>query len=205
MRIRAVLGILVLALPLVAQQATKDIPGADAPDPDDVKPPTPEVLRQVKDVVHRQFGQGFSLAEDSPTPVLLGDFDGDGVEDMAAVVAAKKPPKMLSSAGYQMIDPYDEFFGYGNPRMTNHFSAGDQERVRYLLIVHGAGAEAWRAKTPKSKFVVINLPLDKMGIVPLTWKKKHVNAIELDETSVMSSLLFWDGKRYRWEPGDLSD
>ncbi len=204
MRTPAGITVLFLALSLAAQQAPKNAPGADTDD-DEPKPLAPEVLQQVKDVVHRQFGAGFSLAADSPTPVVIADLDGDGIEDIAVVATAKKPPKVESRAGYQMIDPYDEFFGYGNPQMTHHFSAADPERARYLLILHGAGKEGWKTNSPKSKFVVINLSLDHMEVGPFRWKKKKVNAIQIDETSVMSSVLFWDGKKYRWAPGDLAD
>jgi hypothetical protein len=71
-----------------------------------------------------------------------------------------------------------------------------------LLIIHGAGAEAWHSATPKAKFVIINLPFKQIAVRKLMVKKKPVMAIYAEETSAdqMTSAIFWDGKKYRYQP-----
>ena len=71
-----------------------------------------------------------------------------------------------------------------------------------LLVIHGSGAEAWRAATPKAKFVIINLPFKQITVKKLKVKKKTVMAIYAEETGPdrMTSALFWDGKKYRYQP-----
>ena len=165
--------------------------------------PSAEQVEQAKDVIHRQFGEGFMLVANAEASILTGDFDGDGIEDAAFVATSKKLPHVDTAAGYRMIDPYDDFFGFGNPHVTIRFNGTEPDRARYLLIVHGSGAEAWQSSSPKSKYVIINLPFDSLEVTEFIWKKKKkkpITGIEATETSMMSSMLFWDGKKYRWEP-----
>ena len=61
---------------------------------------------------------------------------------------------------FTVIDPYNTFFGYGNTKITTQFASEDPAmRGLVLLVIHGTGPEAWRAATPKAKFVIINLPV----------------------------------------------
>ena len=159
-----------------------------------------EQVLQANDLIHRQFGDGFMLVENAQPPMLTGDFDGDGIEDAAFVASSKKVPHVEAPTGYRMVDPYDDFFGYSSPQVTVRFNSSEPGRARYLLIVHGVGAEAWRSSTPKSKYVVINLPFETLEVSDFVWKKKQIVGIEATETTTLSAMLFWDGKKYRWEP-----
>jgi hypothetical protein len=71
-----------------------------------------------------------------------------------------------------------------------------------LLVIHGAGDEAWRAAVPKAKFVIINLPFKQVAVKKLMVKKKPIMAIYAEETGGdrMTSATFWDGKKYRYQP-----
>jgi hypothetical protein len=188
---------IVLGLPcLLMAQKEVDSPKSQAA----VAKLSAEQVQRTNDLIHRQFGDSFMLVENAQPPVLTGDFDGDGIEDAAFVASSKKVPHVEAATGYRMVDPYDDFFGYGNPQVTVRFNSSEPGRARYLLIVHGAGAEAWRSSTPKSKYVIVNLPFESLEVSDFVWKKKQVVAIEATETSTLSSMLFWDGKKYRWEP-----
>lgn len=163
-----------------------------------------ELPADLAEVVKKQFGTTFTIANDFPTPLLLADLDGDGIEDAVIVARSKKPPH--DDLGYKLIDPYDEYFGMGDPRITVQLTSQDPDRTKYLLIIHGIGAEGWRAATPKAKFVVINLPFDRLGVERMSLtKKKTVTAISAEETSMMTSNVFWNGKKYKWEPNGMSE
>ena len=73
-----------------------------------------------------------------------------------------------------------------------------------VLIIHGAGPQAWRSATPKSKFVLVNLPFDSLAITHIIAKKKgpRTTALALDEIESSGSVIYWDGKKYKWR--DLS-
>ena len=67
-----------------------------------------------------------------------------------------------------------------------------------MLVVHN-----WRA--PKAKFVIINLPFDSLalGRMPIK-KKKTVNTIHAVELGGLGSDVYWDGKKYKWEPSYIN-
>jgi hypothetical protein len=174
------------------------------------RPAGPPNQAELSELVEKQFGPMFKLApfvprgiagradaSAAPVAVLLGDFDGDGIEDAAIVVRAKgdllEPQAQYS---YKVVDPYDAYFGYGDPKITREFSSRDPERDRSLVVVH-----SWRSATPKAKFVVINLPFDRLWTQPGTLKKKPRTVVIAEEAGLMQSMLYWDGKKYKYEPG----
>jgi len=151
--------------------------------------------------IHKQFGEEFSLTPLS-TP-FVRDIDGDGVDDFVIIARSKKPMLDAAEHSYRVIDPYYDFFGYGDPKLTASFGSEDlSERSLVVLIIHGSGAEAWRADTPKAKFVIINLPFKKVAVRRLQLRKRQVNAIFAEETnsSAGDSVVFWDGAKYRYQP-----
>ena len=177
-----------LALPLLAQQAT-------------LSPSTVD-----NDFIQKQFGSTCTLMPGPPQ--VKADMDGDGIEDL--VVAARCTNALVDQTenNFTVIDPYNSFYGYGNTKITTQFASEDPAtRGLVLLVIHGTGQEAWRAATPKAKFVIINLPfkqitVKKLTVKKLTVKKKTVMAIYADETGGdhMTSTIFWDGKKYRYQP-----
>ena len=71
-----------------------------------------------------------------------------------------------------------------------------------MLIIHGAGKDAWRADTPKAKFLLINLPFKTLSVKRFALKKETVLGIYMEERGEgegTSSVLFWDGKKYRYQ------
>ena len=151
--------------------------------------------------IHQQFGEEFSLVSIS-TPYTR-DLDGDGVEDLAVVARSKKPMLDAAEHNYRVVDPYYEFYGYGDPKLTATFGSEDlMEKNLVILVIHGSGSEAWRSQTPKSKFVIINVPLKKATVRRLQMRKKQINAIFAEEadSSAGDSVIFWDGKQYKYQP-----
>jgi len=70
-----------------------------------------------------------------------------------------------------------------------------------VLVIHGSGKEGWRAEKPKAKFVIINLSFDRVTLSGASLKKKPVAAMRVEESDGVSSLIFWDGKKYKYAPG----
>ena len=151
--------------------------------------------------IQKQFGATCSLIAGPPT--YTADLDGDGTEDAVIVAKCTNPLMDQTEDNFTVVDPYNSFFGYGDTKATSQFASEDPlARGRVLLIIHGAGAEAWHSDTPKAKFVIINLPFKQIAVKKLTVKKKQVMAIFAEESSAdqMTSAIFWDGKKYRYQP-----
>jgi hypothetical protein len=151
--------------------------------------------------VVKEFGSTCALVG---MPPIEGDFNGDGIADIVIPARCTSPLMNQAENQYRVIDPYDAFFGYGNPKLTTQFATEDLDhRAFSLLVIHGAGAQAWRSPTPMAKFMIVNIPFKQVYVKKLSVKRrKPRTAIYLEETgeSGMASVIFWDGRKYRYEP-----
>jgi hypothetical protein len=179
-------------------------------------PAAAELPADLQVVVKKQFGAGFTVAmspgniltthitheDDSPwVPLLTGNLDGDGIEDAVIMAKGKDPLGGASQFDYKVQDPMNSFFGWGNPKVTSTFSTTDPVHNFMVLVIHGSGKEGWRAEKPKAKFVIINLNFDRVTLSGASLKKKPVAAMRVEESDGVSSLVFWDGKKYKYAPG----
>jgi len=135
---------------------------------------------------------------------MVADLNNDGVEDIVIVARCKNALIDQGENNYKVVDPMDSFYGYGNPAITTSFAPDDPKlRGVALLVIHGAGTDAWRSAAPQAKFVIINLPVKTLTTKRMKVKRKKVaNAIYVEEAGAdqMTSAIFWDGKKYRYEP-----
>ncbi len=158
---------------------------------------TPPAL-DAQQLCAKEFGEQFKL--DPKFPPLVTDLDGDGQDDLILVATSKNPLSGELEYHYRAIDPYDAYFGFGDPKVTVQFSATNALTTRYVLVVHD-----WRA--PKAKFVIVNLPFDNLSTArfAISKKKKTVNTIHAVEIGGLASDVYWDGKKYKWEPSYIGN
>jgi hypothetical protein len=188
---RSVLAILLL----VGFAAAQVQPGSPQ-----IQPGSSAITPKITEFVSLNFGTAFQLID--RYPILTGDLDGDGTEDAVFVLTRKDNP-LLDEAQfhYKVIDPYDEYFGFGDPRVTTSFNAHDPDQVKYIAIVHN-----WKAATPKAKYLVINLPFEKLTITRIPLKKKKIaTALAAEELGGLTSAIYWDGKKYKWDAMSAPD
>ena len=168
------------------------------PPPARAKSPSPPVT---DDYVHKQFGENCSVL--AGPPQFVADLDDDGVDDLVIAARCKNPMADQDEYGFRVADPYDSFLGFGDVKVTSTFASDEPERRGVsLLIVHGAGAEAWRAEKPQAKFLLINLPFKTLAVKKLVVKKKTILGIYMEERGEgedTSSVLYWDGKKYKYQ------
>jgi hypothetical protein len=168
--------------------------------------PTPTQKKIDEEFVRQQFGDQFTFM--SNVGAVFGDLDGDGVEDVIIAARCKNPMLDQSEHNYTVIDPYNTFFGYGNPAVTTTFSEGDPAlRGLVMLIIEGAGNDTWRSSTPKGKYVVVNLPYRAIYVRKFRFKKKTIDALYVEEAGSFgtSGAVFFDGKKFQYVPmgGDM--
>ena len=161
------------------------------------KQPSPAVTDEL---IHKQFGDNCSLM--AGPAQFVADLDGDGTEDLVVAAKCKNPMADKDEYGFVVTDPYDTFLGYGNVRVTSTFASDEPERRGLsLLIIHGDEKDGWRAEKPKAKFLMINIPFKTLTVKRLVIKKKTVLGVYMEESGEgenTSSVLFWDGKKYRY-------
>ena len=188
------LPMLVVLMLAAAAQTKKQPP----PPPAHATSPSPAVT---DDLIHKQFGDNCSLLAGSPQ--FVADLDDDGIDDLVVAARCKNPMADKDEYSFVVADPYHTFLGYSDVKVTSTFNSDEPERRGLsLLIIHGAEKDAWRAETPKAKFLLINLPFKSLTVKRLALKKKTILGIYMEETGEgeqTSSVVFWDGKKYRYQ------
>jgi hypothetical protein len=153
-------------------------------------------------VITSQFGEGFTIVPNFP--VLTGDFNGDGSPDAVLVVTSHNPIQATSSR-YTVLDPQSDFFGISDLNISTQFANPYPGGRRYLLVIHGNGKESWRSAPPKNRFLLINVPFDRVSVGHFVRKKHEMDDIAIEETGVLNAFLYWNGHKYKWQPGPASD
>jgi hypothetical protein len=188
------LPILAALLSVTAAQTRKQQPSPPA----HAKSPSPAVTDEL---IHQQFGDNCSLL--AGPAQFVADLDDDGIDDLVVAAKCKNPMADKDEYSFVVADPYDTFLGYSDVKVTSTFASDEPERRGVsLLIIHGAEKDAWRAETPKAKFLLINLPFKNLTVKRLTQKKKTILGIYMEEAGEgesTSSVLYWDGKKYRYQ------
>ncbi len=198
-------------------QAIQPPAPAKQPEPAKALKSTPAQLSDVQAAITRVY-EG-SVAVD-PKGFLVGDFDGDGSQDLVAVVSpvAAMLSKLNSDlARWKLEDPRQITSPAleGLPRNSPPAPVHAEEGERLLVVIHGNGAEGWRDPEAMNTYLLKNAvgsslspePL-KQALVEVRSHRSKQDMLAVRGDVIKQTLgrergfLFWTGADYAWHSLD---
>jgi hypothetical protein len=182
---------------------------APPPEPAPVPAPAsepPPAAHEVQAALDRVFQEAVAVDDATRPSFLTGDFNGDGVVDLAAAVRPRRAALSTLNAGqggWTLQDAVAPPSGSvnGHPRVT---VAGTD---LLLAMVHGAGAGAWRSGDARQGFLLKNAaragmrsrPLAEMPpAVRMSVVRAHTGDVLVADRGGRSGLLVFSGAAYAW-------
>ena len=196
----------------VAAQPSPAIAATPTPFP---KLPAPSAA-EIAAAFARVFGDDLRIDRARPQSFIVGDFNGDGAEDIA-VIARPAPGKLAEInselANWTIQDADKAFVPSPDQRVVRMDkkikppSVTEGETV--LAIIHGYGAKGWRDPAARQAYLVKHAAATLQGTAP-SINEKAIRAMHLPvETEIIKGVrdnrkgfLFWTGGGYAWHPGE---
>ena len=181
-------------------------PTPTPPKPAPLPPPT---IDQIRDAVVRVFAKTAAPDTSLPEGYVVGDFNGDGFEDLA--VAVRVSDGHLGEINNELANwvledprnvPTDRTVSTTRP-------AGKPVRAEkgdnLLAIIHGIGAQGWHSAEAKQTFLLKNgagsnilvLPVDRARNTPQKLSPLKGDVIK-ETVGGSSGFIFWTGAWYAW-------
>jgi hypothetical protein len=175
----------------------------------------PATPAEVESAVHRIFGDDLVLEQGTGQWFIVGDFNGDNIEDVAVIarVNAGKADDMNGELANWTIQDADKFFvapggqhAVKVPRLDpGKVSKGEQ----VLIIIHGYGPKGWRNIDARQAYVVRHAAGTFVGLAP-NISEKAIRLMHLPvRTEIIKEIrdnkkgfLFWTGGAYAWHPSE---
>ncbi len=175
----------------------------------------PPTMAEVESAMHRVFGDDLVWEHGTARWFMVGDFNGDGFEDVAVIAspAQGKLNDINSELANWTIQDADKFFvppqGKRVVQAPNFSPAKVSEGEQILAIIHGYGPKGWRSSDARQAYLVKHASATFLGTAPSV-KQKAIRAMHLPvQTEIIQGLrqnkkgfLFWTGGAYAWHPGE---
>jgi hypothetical protein len=178
----------------------------------DATPPAPDEARAA---VERVYKRAVVIDKDHPGPLVVGDFNGDGSEDIA--IAVRPVAEMLGEinsefANWIVEDPRrfapSDTPTTVKPPLSESGRVKVEQRDALLAIIHGYGRDGWRSTEATQSYLLKNAAGDGMRAVPLRSfpsalkvKQKGANSkadIISEKLAGVAGFLYWASGKYAW-------
>lgn len=195
---------------VAASQATAATPQATAtPAPQKAGGPSAPTLAEVKGAVARVYLDAVLIDASRGTPFVVGDFNGDGSEDIAVVVRPARGalPKLNSEyANWIVEDPQKAApAGQNTPAPE---TAGVRQDDLLLLILHGYRQAGWHDPLARQTFLLRNAVGEEMRAQSLGEAARAAGGKGVQSQVPMDVIreklrgqdgfLYWANVRYAW-------
>ena len=174
-----------------------------------VKPPPP-TAEDVRDLVVRTFAGTVSTEEQEAPKFTVGDFNGDGSEDIAVIVRPN-PAKLKEinnpQADWIIWNPTKVPLPKPHQRVLKMASNLKAEQVRrsdhLLAVIHGEGPEGWRNPQAYQAFLLRSLSGRNVFTERLEgnllFQAKSEDVL-LENAGSVPGYVYWLGTVYAWQP-----
>jgi hypothetical protein len=175
----------------------------------------PPTMAEVESAMHRVFGDDLVWEHGTNPVFVVGDFNGDGFEDVA-VIAHPAPGKLDDINGELAnwtIQDADKFFvppsGKRVIKAPHIGPSKVSEGEQILAFIHGHGPQGWRNPDARQAYLVKHAAATFLGTAP-NISRKSIRAMHLAVQSDIiqgvrqnkKGFLFWTGGAYAWHPGE---
>lgn len=180
------------SLPAVAQGTPTPVPAKE------IAPPTSE---EVNEAAVRIFNKAASVDSNYTPSVLVGDFNGDGSQDIAIVM--KPNPDALAEINSEFANWTLEDVKQAE-RAAKPSPVKAERTDTLIAIIHGVGAKGWRNPEARQTFLLRNAA-GTSPVVESAEKTSLSNASRnptprgdvISETiNGHRGLIYWNGARY---------
>ncbi|HBB97971.1 MAG TPA: hypothetical protein DC054_21525 [Blastocatellia bacterium] len=164
------------------------------------------------DALARVFDKAVSLDEAHAPSFVVGDFNGDGSEDLAIVTKANENSLAEINnelANWILEDP--RAIPIPGSKAANELQRPKPVKVEktdsLLAIIHGVGAQGWRNSEARQAFLLRNgggtkilvRSINDLRRDPATPRLPPLRGDAISETTNgRQGLIFWTGAKYAW-------
>ena len=189
-------------------------------------PPTDHPKEKEVITLSLEFNGLFKVDEEHISPrYLVGDFNGDGVQDIAVSVQLNRhisaEDESKPSFSFEKA-PGPGPSTVGEQGSDSGFAIGDlarYQKLTILAVIHGSKSKGWNESQPEQRFVIVDawhlskklmsLYRGKLKPAPYGDEPSIVKPPELfgdailmlDQTNT-GTAVYWDSSRHRWYPID---
>jgi hypothetical protein len=174
--------------------------------------PPPPKTEEVLEAMARVFDKAASLDESHAPSFVVGDFNGDGWEDVAVV--AKAGDGSLTEinselANWTLEDPraVTDASKEGAGQMLRPRAVKAEKTDSLLAIIHGIGPQGWRNREARQTFLLRNgvgknIVVRSSNNLPRLAGNPRLPPFRGDAISETlngrGGIIFWTGAKYAW-------
>jgi hypothetical protein len=162
--------------------------------------------------IARVFNSAATADRDGAPNFVVGDFNGDGAEDVAVVTKpneAALPEINHELANWTLEDPREVTAAAaktGNPSARPK-AVKAERNDRLLAIIHGIGPQGWRHPEARQAFLLRNAAGTNVTVQMARPPESPANSnSQLHGDAISETLngqrgfIFWTGAKYAWAP-----